>query len=722
MKARGAILQTEALMSIVPRVACPGIASGLLSILAAVAPLAGMSSCASAQSGFDMATVPRPDGVEVSASDRVTSSSITYVFPGSRDDATAATEKVLGAQGWLRYRTPDQQQSIRFKKGRTGIYVSFTGVPGRSGQSRISYSHNNSIPANVPFPDDATDIVYDENRPYLRCVTALSIESAEAFFKTGLSAEGWAPLDPTVISSRWPHAKLDEAVENGRRVYFSRERQGKSEPVMLTLRRDAGGKTIVDLRVAPFALPRDLPYYQDFAGLPASQHYKRSGGTGSSDSPRREATALILAELPVVLAFYRRELAVRGYQEQAAGATITQSAARVTFSKPDETAVLELRELYDMIDVRLLAQLSQAALAARARAKKEADDQWLRDSRKEVEDLIAASTAKRTSAEKAMADAPVETLRPLANPGTPIPLPENAQSVTFDGDDGKLEYTSPSTPRSVAEFHRREMKALGWAASRSPINSPTMVRTDFSKGAQKIGFTVMVFGGNTRVTADGSGLLVPVDPNKEKERLEAIEVSGFPVPKNYTASAPGAWTLKGGTAAFRRDYHAQVPSDIGSVLALYRRELTKRGWQERSDGVVIKPDKVSLNYLSPEGPATLALGRKGRETTIAIVVKNPEEAQKAGLLPPSGKARVILGNLSDDEASLTINQKTFKIKPGTGNSKTPDGPMLDLKPGKYRYTLRSPGKPGKTSEIVVAAGEAWGLMVGPGDVLALQMY
>jgi len=41
--------------------------------------------------------------------------------------------------------------------------------------SRISYSHNNSIPANVPFPADATDIVYDENRPFLRCVTTLSI-------------------------------------------------------------------------------------------------------------------------------------------------------------------------------------------------------------------------------------------------------------------------------------------------------------------------------------------------------------------------------------------------------------------------------------------------------------------------------------------------------------------------------------------------------------------
>jgi hypothetical protein len=136
-------------MSTIPHVARPRIVSGLLSILAAIGLLAAAPSPASTQSGFDIATVPRPDSAEVSASDRASSSSITYVFPGSRDGATVATEKSLNAQGWLRYRPPDQQQSIRFKKGREGIYVTFTGSPGRPDQSRISYSHNNSIQANV---------------------------------------------------------------------------------------------------------------------------------------------------------------------------------------------------------------------------------------------------------------------------------------------------------------------------------------------------------------------------------------------------------------------------------------------------------------------------------------------------------------------------------------------------------------------------------------------
>ena len=209
-----------------------------------------------------------------------------------------------------------------------------------------------------------------------------------------------------------------------------------------------------------------------------------------------------------------------------------------------------------------------------------------------------------------------------------------------------------------------------------------------------------------------------VRPSSSKRKRHLV----FPVPKKRTLSAPGAWSMKGSTATFRRDYNALVPSDIGSVLAFYRRELAKRDWKERAEGAVIRPDNVTLAFASPEGPASLALGRKGKETTISIVVKNPAEAAKAGLLPPAGRAKIVLGNIGDVEASVTINQKTIKLAPGTGGSKTPDGPMIDLKPGKYKYVLKRAGKPNQTDEIVVGADDAWGLMVGPGGVLPLQMY
>jgi hypothetical protein len=695
-----------------------------LSLLVACVALTGASVKVQAQGGFDVMSVPRPDGAEV-APDRTSSqSSVTYVYPASMTDTVSATEKSLNGGGWIRYRTPDEERtstSMRFKNGRLGIYVSFTMSGGKGDRSRIYYSHNNSIPANVPFPEGATDIVYDENRPFLRCVVPQSTDAALEFFAKGLAAEGWSPLAASAIEARWPNAKLTDAVD-GRRVYFNRDgREQRQPPVMLTLKQ-SGDKTVVDLRIAPFALPQDLPLYKEFAGLPAPEKTKTVGSTGSADSVRRESHALVIAEMPVVLAFYRREMTLRGWQEQAAGAAISDTAVRLTFTRPDETAVLELGQRYDFTTVRLNAQLSQAAIAGRERAKKEADAKWMRDAVQQAQTLAAESEAKRRTQVAEAAAAPVESLRPLANASTPIPLPDNANDVKFDSNDGKLDFTSPSTPKSVATFYRDALKPLGWKEERGVINGPTMYSMDFTKGGQKLDMTVMLFGGKAKVSAHGSGLQKPADPARETERLEAGEASGFPVPKKHTMSGQGTWTMKTGKVAFRRELNAQVPSDIGSVLAFYRRELTTRAWKELPDGAVMKSENVLLAFAAPDGPALLKLGREGKETTINLVVKNPVEAEKAGILPLAGKAKVVISNFGDAEATVMIDQKTFKVKPEAPNAPKPNGPMLDLKPGKYRYSLKIAGKPNDTGEITVAADDAWALLIGPGGILPMQMY
>jgi len=132
---------------------------------------------------------------------------------------------------------------------------------------------------------------------------------------------------------------------------------------------------------------------------------------------------------------------------------------------------------------------------------------------------------------------------------------------------------------------------------------------------------------------------------------------------------------------------------------------------------------AELAFTSPDGPATLKLARAKDETTISLVQRNPQAAIKADIMPKAGQARVMLGNIGPKEASLTINNQTVKIAAGAGGPQSPKGPMLDLPPGKYQYALRMPGQPARTDTLTVAAGDAWGLLVGPsGDVLPLQMY
>lgn len=82
---------------------------------------------------------------------------------------------------------------------------------------------------------------------------------------------------------------------------------------------------------------------------------------------------------------------------------------------------------------------------------------------------------------------------------------------------------------------------------------------------------------------------------------------------------------------------------------------------------------------------------------------------------------MLFGNVLDKEASVTVGKRTVKVGAGVG-SKAPDGPKLDLPPGKHRFSMRVAGAPPQNEEVEIGAGETWGLLIGPGGVLPLQAY
>lgn len=85
------------------------------------------------------------------------------------------------------------------------------------------------------------------------------------------------------------------------------------------------------------------------------------------------------------------------------------------------------------------------------------------------------------------------------------------------------------------------------------------------------------------------------------------------------------------------------------------------------------------------------------------------------------KAKILFGNVNDAEATIIFNNQTIKVAAGAG-TKAADGPKLDLAPGKYKYSIKLPGKPMQSDEVDIGPDETWGLMAGPGGVLALQAY
>ncbi|WP_339084117.1 hypothetical protein [Hyphomicrobium sp. ghe19] len=351
---------------------------------------------------------------------------------------------------------------------------------------------------------------------------------------------------------------------------------------------------------------------------------------------------------------------------------------------------------------------------------------------KQAQQSVADSMpgAKPAAADKAdkASDEPSEALTVLDGNRAPIPVPSTAADIDFDGASGKLEFNSSSGIKQIAAFYRSQMKTLGWSEEKSVINQANMVVLSFQKGEQDLSLTLMKMGDAVNVSASGSALEKPeateeasassdaasAAANEPEKELESEDAGGLPVPKEHSLSGSEQ-------SMFRHGANASVPAKFSSVLAFYRRELGKRDWKEDTSKSVIKDDAAEIHYATADGPAVLKLGRANGETTVALSVREDDKAKKSGMMAKPGQTKLLIGNFLETEAVITIAGKTIKVPAGAGKN-GPDGPTLEVAPGKYPYKLKGAAGAGPNDPVEVGADEIWGLMIGPGGVLPVQMY
>ena len=475
-------------------------------LVLAIAMLASLSGFALGDDGMlDVRTLPRVAGAFDSGKP-TEAGSLSYGVPTPQAVTIEAVRKLLSSEGWIGYVEPLEETSttLLFKKGGQGLYVSLTQGLGRPDQSAVDYT-SNRINANLPFPQDAAGVVFDSNRPYLSCSTAATVDATLAFFQKELLVAGWSPLAAATIAERWPDADLNQTIDNGARAFFGREGNNRQAPIMVSLRRRADGRTGVDVRVATFALPKDLKSGPDVAGLPRPERTKSAQGTGGADSNRRELKAAVMAEIPAVAAFYRAELAARGWKQEGGGTPAAPDQVVMNFSSAEETAILTLVPKYDFTTVTFTVRVKDAALAARAKAKKEADEKFMTDAEETARQVMAADAVRRAAQAANLSDAP---LRARADNTSPVPLPETADNVQFKEDGDGLEFDSSSSVKALAAFYRGALKAQGWRETPSVINNPNMAVLEFSKAGKNLSFTMMQMGPKVNVTGDGSGFAI----------------------------------------------------------------------------------------------------------------------------------------------------------------------------------------------------------------------
>lgn len=200
-------------------------------------------------------------------------------------------------------------------------------------------------------------------------------------------------------------------------------------------------------------------------------------------------------------------------------------------------------------------------------------------------------------------------------------------------------------------------------------------------------------------------------------------VTGLPRPKPWLLT-----TAK--NSPFIKAVHVETPLDLAAALRFYRVELSKRGWSENG-GAVVEPGGAVIAFTTTDGPALLRLIHQDEKTIADLSLRKPA-ATNAGILPRPGQVKLMLGNATDEEAVITINEQTIKLAaragrdltddPATGR-KSPDSPEINLPPGKYKVTLKVASGAAQNREFEVVADETWGLLVGPAGVpLPVHLY
>ena len=346
------------------------------------------------------------------------------------------------------------------------------------------------------------------------------------------------------------------------------------------------------------------------------------------------------SSVSALAAFYRAEMKKRGWREHRS--VINRS----------NMVVLDFSKSKDKLNLTIMTFGNHAKVSGRGSV------------------LIAQAPKEPAATQQAAAEKP-------SAKGPPLPLPADATEVTYDKENGRLEFRSATGVKALTDFYKAEMKRLGWKESAPAFGNHLISMLHYAKDDDGLELTINASGDTTNVDASGSFLksAAAKTARPSADDLKVEESAGLPVPKAHELA-------EGEKSPMRRALKASVRLTLATTLDFYRRELGKRQWQENK-GAVIAGDHALLAFASPEGPAVLKLGRKAGHTTVDLAVKNPAQAAKMGLMPKPGQAKVMIGNMLKVPASITINKKTIKVGPEVG-AKKPNGPSLDLPPGKYK--------------------------------------
>ncbi len=379
-------------------------------------------------------------------------------------------------------------------------------------------------------------------------------------------------------------------------------------------------------------------------------------------------------------------------------------------------------------------------------ALKEMPEGIANEARKQFESTLKAALAENQdshSTEDAETDTNMEEEK-VAQPQAVVPVDKIAaeefpipagvtsvtrdfEMITFKAD--KVEKNAKSLIDSLTE--------LGWKRRGDQIVDNEMAMLRFQKGTGTINISLILDDRNdppVHAVIQGDGIWFP-DPygfagepaegfEEDMEEFDTSDDDLFKTPTEFEGlSLPKGIDspVKMGSQ-FRNELIASAESDLKTLHDFFVEKAKESNWQIKSN-VYAENQNAALTLTNDRGEMLVDLQKYEGEVEIKLAFRNPTLAKEHGFLPPDGKARIILANASEVEATIMVNKKVYKLAPGQGAEKPDEGIILDVAPGTYRYTIKGSGREEQSDKLKVVIGGSWGLVVFPQQGhMAEQMY
>lgn len=313
-----------------------------------------------------------------------------------------------------------------------------------------------------------------------------------------------------------------------------------------------------------------------------------------------------------------------------------------------------------------------------------------------------------------------------------VPVPSGATEVDRNSDIEMITYRSALEPNAVQEFYEAKLGEQGWkiddeeswmveeVGSLTFANGDDAFRIAVQDGRPTSRTRMIVMGEGVKwAKSDAYGFEDELgDPAYAEDTgpLAARDDLEYPVPADCESIASGG-------SPFRTSVEARIRRPLADVAEFYRRELPARGWGTTVREDEIPGERIELDVDGERGPLSLVLRKKRKDTVIEMSSRDTAAAREAGVLPEPGQSKLLLGNIAEVDAVITVDGEEKKVAAGTGAEDPSLALALALAPGAHEVKITSAGDGDQVESLDLGADETWAVMfIGDGAYFADRVY